>query len=68
MGACAIAGYGDGAKKDSHPIEIYSSAVYEQKVEYIHNNPVSAGMVTEPQHYRLSSAHPQGPLVLNGEG
>ena len=40
----------DGAK------EIYSDNFLEQKMEYIHLNPVKAGMVTEPEHYLYSSA------------
>ncbi len=27
-----------------------------QKLDYIHNNPVGAGFVTEPQHRKYSSA------------
>lgn len=27
-------------------------------IEYIHRNPVSAGLVSEEQQYRFSSAHP----------
>lgn len=27
-----------------------------QKIDYIHNNPVTAGIVYEPEHYLLSSA------------
>lgn len=53
-------------KKDSHPIELYTPAVIDQKVEYIHNNPVVAGIVNAPEHYLLSSAHPFGMLRLNG--
>ena len=53
-------------QKTSHPIELYSPWVIEQKITYIHRNPVVAGLVTEPEHYWLSSAHPQGPLKLNG--
>lgn len=53
-------------KKDSDSIELFTPSVIEQKINYIHMNPVEAGMVTEPEHYRLSSAHPDGPLVLNG--
>lgn len=55
-------------KKDSHPIELYSPAVIDQKIHYIHMNPVEAGLVSEPEHYLLSSAHPQGLLELNGYG
>jgi REP element-mobilizing transposase RayT len=53
-------------KKDSHPTELYTQPVFDQKVEYIHRNPVVAGIVTEPEHYLLSSAHPHGSLELNG--
>ncbi len=53
-------------KKDNHPVELYSPAVIDQKALYIHMNPVLAGMVSAPDHYLLSSAHPQGPLELNG--
>ncbi|MFZ1686132.1 MAG: transposase [Flavobacteriales bacterium] len=53
-------------QKDSHPIELWSGKVVEQKIKYIHDNPVEAGIVTEAHHYLLSSAHLDGPLVLNG--
>lgn len=53
-------------RKDSHPIEIWSGPVLEQKIRYIHQNPVEARMVSEAQHYLLSSAHPDGPVALNG--
>ena len=33
---------------------------------YFVTNPVEQGIVTEAHHYRLSSAHLDGPLVLNG--
>jgi len=35
-----------------------SNAVFWQKLHYMHNNPVKAGIVTEPHHYLHSSAHP----------
>jgi putative transposase len=28
-----------------------------QRLNYIHNNPVEAGFVTEPQHWKYSSAY-----------
>jgi len=28
----------------------------EQRLEYLHNNPVAAGIVEEPEHYLYSSA------------
>lgn len=38
------------------PIELWSADVIEQKVNYIHNNPVAAGFVTAPEHWKYSSA------------
>lgn len=38
------------------PIELWSPEVIDQKIEYIHNNPVVAGFVNEPWHWRYSSA------------
>jgi REP element-mobilizing transposase RayT len=38
------------------PIELWSAAVIEQKADYIHNNPVEAGFVTEPSNWQYSSA------------
>ena len=43
-------------QQDNHPIELWSVAVIEEKLEYIHQNPVKAGWVAEPQHYLYSSA------------
>jgi REP element-mobilizing transposase RayT len=51
-------------QKSVHPIEITHPAMFEQKVEYIHNNPVKEGLVTLPEHYALSSAHPESPLIM----
>jgi putative transposase len=41
---------------NNKPIELWSPHVIEQKADYIHNNPVEAGFVTEPQHWKHSSA------------
>jgi len=41
---------------DNHPIELFSNKVMQQKLDYIHLNPVRAGFVDEPWHYRYSSA------------
>jgi REP element-mobilizing transposase RayT len=38
------------------PIELWSADIIDQKVNYIHNNPVLAGFVDEPHHWRFSSA------------
>ncbi|MCK9613528.1 MAG: transposase [Bacteroidales bacterium] len=42
--------------QDNHPIEIFSNKFIKQKVEYIHNNPVRAGIVVNPWDYLYSSA------------
>ena len=38
------------------PIELYSNVVIDQKLDYIHNNPVEAGYVDEAIAYLYSSA------------
>ncbi len=42
--------------QDSHPIPLYTNDVMQQKVDYIHYNPVKAGFVDEPHHWAYSSA------------
>ena len=39
-----------------HPVACFSKDFLEQKLDYIHNNPVKASLVREPNHYALSSA------------
>jgi len=39
-----------------HPQIIYSDEVLNQKIEYIHNNPVRAGFVEKPEDWLYSSA------------
>lgn len=41
---------------DNHPIELYSEQVVIQKLRYIHNNPVRAKLVRQPEHWLYSSA------------
>lgn len=48
--------------QDNHPIELFSKDVILQKVEYIHQNPVKAGIVAWAEHYVYSSASPYSPL------
>lgn len=43
-------------QQNNHPIEIWSLKVFEQKLNYIHNNPVKAGFVTNPIDWKYSSA------------
>jgi hypothetical protein len=41
---------------ENHAELIYSQKFIEQKIEYIHHNPVRAGIVTKPEDYLYSSA------------
>jgi putative transposase len=51
-------------KHDNHPFFLYSREMIEQKVNYIHHNPVEAGFVNEPHEWRLSSANEQSPIKV----
>ena len=44
------------------PTLLYYNNVIDQKVEYIHQNPVKAGFVEEPFDWLYSSAHSNSPL------
>ena len=41
----------------NHAIELWSSEVINQKIEYLHNNPVKQGIVAYPEDYLYSSAN-----------
>jgi REP element-mobilizing transposase RayT len=43
-------------EQHSHPIELNSNVMLEQRLAYIHNNPVEAGIVLSPEDYLYSSA------------
>jgi len=43
-------------KRDNRPIELVSPKWINQKLNYIHNNPVRAGIVELPENYLYSSA------------
>lgn len=43
-------------RQDNRPIELRSPKVIQQKINYIHNNPVKAGLVANPEDYLYSSA------------
>ena len=43
-------------QQHSQPIEIWSLKVFEQKLNYIHQNPVESGFVIEPCEWKYSSA------------
>jgi putative transposase len=43
-------------QQNNHPVELISNAFKEEKVYYIHRNPVEAGWVGQSEHYLFSSA------------
>ncbi len=43
-------------KQDNRPIELVTPKWINQKLDYIHFNPVKAGLVESPEHYVYSSA------------
>ena len=51
-------------QSSSKPIELESPNWINQKIHYIHNNPVKAGIVNKPEHYIFSSAS----NYVNGTG
>lgn len=49
----------------NHPFFLYTNKMIQQKVNYIHQNPVEAGFVNHAHEWRLSSANPESPIKLN---
>jgi hypothetical protein len=43
-------------RQDNQPKELFSPAFTVQKLNYLHNNPVEAGIVDRPEDYVYSSA------------
>jgi hypothetical protein len=37
-------------QQNNHPIELSTNEMMEQKLNYIHENPVKEGIVTDPSH------------------
>ncbi|MFT4968758.1 MAG: putative transposase [Chitinophagales bacterium] len=50
----------------NHPVLLDSHFIIQQKVDYIHVNPVRAGIVSEAHCYKYSSACLDGPLKMMG--
>ena len=55
------------SRHDNKPIKLWSNKVIQQKINYIHDNPVDQGIVFRPEDYRYSSAidHAGGLGLLN---
>ena len=43
-------------QQKNHPEELLSNKFIDQKLHYIHENPVRNGLVDKPEEYRYSSA------------
>ncbi|WP_237275717.1 REP-associated tyrosine transposase [Tenacibaculum ovolyticum] len=43
-------------QQHNKPIELWNEKVIQQKINYIHNNPVESGFVTDPVDWKYSSA------------
>jgi len=43
-------------QQDNHPVCLDSNDLIDQRLDYLHNNPVVEGIVEEPEHYIYSSA------------
>lgn len=43
-------------QQDNHPVELSTNIMIDQRLEYLHQNPVKAGYVWQPEHYKYSSA------------
>lgn len=43
-------------RQNNRPIELYNNDTIQQKIDYIHNNPVEEGFVQNPEDYLYSSA------------
>jgi len=43
-------------QQHNHPIELSDATMARQRLDYLHNNPVEAGFVCEPEDYWYSSA------------
>ncbi len=43
-------------RHDNKPIELWSNKVIQEKITYVHNNPVEEGVVFNPEDYVYSSA------------
>jgi len=42
-------------QQHNHPIELSTNKMMDQRLDYIHNNPVEAGFVDDPNHWVWSS-------------
>ena len=48
----------------NYPVVLFTPDVIDQKIDYIHNNPVRAGFVGSAHEFWYSSANPESPLKV----
>ena len=51
-------------QKTNHPIALWTPSVIQEKINYIHQNPVRAGYVLEPHEWHMSSASPNSQIKV----
>jgi putative transposase len=51
-------------QKTNHPIEMLTPEILMQKINYIHNNPVAASLVIDPESWLYSSACSMSPFTV----
>ena len=52
-------------QKPSHPTELITAKVFQQKVDYIHQNPVVSGLIKDASSFTYSSACIDSPLKVD---
>ncbi len=43
-------------QQHNQPVELNTNEMLSQRLDYLHFNPVEAGFVNEPEHWKYSSA------------
>ncbi|MEO8172796.1 MAG: transposase [Sediminibacterium sp.] len=51
-------------QKTNYPLECYNQKLLWQKLNYIHENPVRAGLVSKAEDWWYSSANPRSPIKV----
>jgi len=51
-------------QKTNYPIELTTNEMIDQKIDYIHNNPIEAGIVRDAENYVYSSANERSVLEI----
>jgi putative transposase len=51
-------------QQHNHPIDLTDTPMLQQKIDYIEQNPVVGGLVTDAVYYTFSSANPGSAVIL----